>query len=152
MDLARVGLVVVHPVQWLVGVFALSSAWTGALLVLDPARAFAPFTVPLAREGAAAGDEAALVTALYGAAVLGEGALQLAAALQPKEFLKPLVLFMGAYKITSAAACGWLAAVAPPGAARSHLGVVAACWLAPLALLVGVRALSGPFPGARERD
>lgn len=152
MGSARVVSVVVHPVQWLVGVFAVSSAWTGALPVLDPARALAPFTVPWAREGAAAGDRAALVAALYGAAVLGEGALQLAAVLKPKAFLKPLVLFMGAYKIVSVAACNWLATVAPARAARSHLGVVAACWLATLALLVGVRALSGPVPGARERD
>ncbi len=79
----------------------------------------------------------------------------MAAVLKPKAFLKPLVLFMalhGAYKIVSVAACNWLAAVTPARAARSHLGVVAACWLATLALLVGVRALSGPFPGARERD
>ncbi len=145
-----------HPVQWLVGAFAVSSAWTGALLVLDPARALALYSAVGARgrRGGRRGGAAAL----YGAAVLGEGALQLAAtlqlaaALQPEEFLKPLVLFTGAYKIASVAACGWLAAMAPAGAERSHLGVVAACWLAPLALLAGVRALSGPFPGARERD
>ncbi len=141
-----------HPVQWLVAAFAASSAWTGALLVLDPARALAPFTVPWAREGDAAGDEAALAAALYGAAVLGEGALQLAAALQPARFLEPLLVFMSAYKFASVAACGWLAVNAPAGTARSHLGVVAACWLAPLVLVAGVRALSGPFPSARDHD
>jgi hypothetical protein len=145
-----------HPVQWLVAAFAASSAWTGALLVLDPARALAPFMVPWAREGEAAGeaagDEAALAAALYGAAVLGEGALQLAAALEPARFLEPLLVFMSAYKLASVAACGWLAVKAPAGSARSHLGVVAACWLAPLVLLAGVRALSGPFPSARDHD
>ncbi len=125
MGSARVVSVVVHPVQWLVGVLAVSSAWTGALLVLDPARALAPFTVPWAREGAAAGDRAALVAALYGAAVLGEGALQLAAVLKPKAFLKPLVLFMALTR-----SCPWRPATGWPPLRQHALSVRTwASWL-----------------------
>ncbi len=42
MGSARVGSEVVHPVLWLVGESAASSAWNGTLLMLDPAHALGP--------------------------------------------------------------------------------------------------------------
>lgn len=120
--------VVVSPVSALMLFNAASSFGFGLGLIVAPQRAWRVF-------GAEAPKESTVSTACYGAAVFGEGVLQLFASALPEVFLPAVIVFMVPYKLASAAALGF--AYARGHVAKRDAVLVSVQWVGAIAAIAG---------------
>lgn len=109
------------------GGFALCSWGLAACFVYDPARAWRGWF-------GVRGEHASVSMLCFAGALVGEGALQLAACLDPLVFALPALCFMVPYKLSSAGLLLRESLAAAPDQAKA-LRVVALSWLAPLGIL-----------------
>ena len=138
-----------HPIQLLCICFAPTSFGVSIMMLTDPISALALFGVRIKAASSNPSSDTALVSAMYGAAVFGEGCLQTAAFFRPDLFLRGLLLSMVPYKLFSVMALAILcfkSAGRSNARPRTEFISLSCCWGAPIVLLAAARVFGGPLP------